>query len=332
MRMKKRNWILWMAAMGIACLLNGCGRSSADVGAETQTSFGDETETTAELMMIEDQQVPLYQKPEGSKVRIPTASGTITYGNGRVTVDASNTSNGYVMVKYTGSKDKIKVQVTKGSVTYTYDLNARDDYEVFPLSEGNGDYSVKVYEHVSGNQYAQAFGQVISVTLMNQFEPFLCPNQYVNFKNSSEAVRLGTELAASSGDSIGIVTNIYNYVIKNISYDTAKAASVQSGYLPDVDQVLATKKGICFDYAALMTAMLRSQEIPAKLVIGYTGNLYHAWVNVYINNVGWVDNMIYFDGTNWSLMDPTFASSGGGDEQIRKYIGDGANYQAKYTY
>ena len=92
------------------------------------------------------------------------------------------------------------------------------------------------------------------------------------------------------------MTNVYEYVIKNIAYDTAKASSVQSGYLPDVDAVLASKKGICFDYAALMTAMLRSQDVPTKLVIGYTGSLYHAWVNVYIDNVGWVDNIIYFDG------------------------------------
>ena len=41
--------------------------------------------------------------------------------------------------------------------------------------------------------------------------------------------------------------------------------------LPSVDETLKTKKGICFDYAALMTAMLRSQGIPTKLEIGYQG-------------------------------------------------------------
>ena len=42
--------------------------------------------------------------------------------------------------------------------------------------------------------------------------------------------------------------------------------------------------------------------------MGYTGDLYHAWINTYIPTVGWVNNMIYFDGTSWKLMDPTFAS------------------------
>ena len=78
--------------------------------------------------------------------------------------------------------------------------------------------------------------------------------------------------------------------------------------------------------------MLRSQDIPAKLVVGYTGDAYHAWVNVYIDGVGWIDNYIYFDGTNWSLADPTFASTGGQSDSIKQYIGDGANYQQKYCY
>lgn len=99
-----------------------------------------------------------------------------------------------------------------------------------------------------------------------------------------------------------------------------------------MDVVLASRKGICFDYAALMTAMLRSQDIPTKLVIGYTGSLYHAWVDVYIESVGWVDNFIYFDGQKWSLMDPTFVSTSGHSEEIKQYVGNASNYQAKYSY
>ena len=98
------------------------------------------------------------------------------------------------------------------------------------------------------------------------------------------------------------------------------------------EDLLAQKKGICFDYAALMTAMLRSQDIPTKLVVGYTGNLYHAWINVYLEGQGWVDNIIYFDGNSWKLMDPTFASSSGQSQEIMQYIGNGSNYRAKYSY
>ena len=340
--MKKKSIRTSTAVLLASAVLYGCAGNSAPAGTghsaemqETSASEAAETlgvEDSAEtLAVIEDEAVPLYQKPAGSDVRTPVASGSVTYGNGRATIDASNTSKGYVMIKYTGGQSRIKIQIAK-STTYTYDLNARNTYEVFPFTEGNGTYSIKIFENVSGNQYAQVMSQNISVSLADEFAPFLTPNQYVNFSNGSAAVNKGAELAASAADEIGVVTNVYNYVINNITYDTAKAASVQSGYLPNVDQVLAQKTGICFDYAALMTAMLRSQDIPTKLVIGYSGGLYHAWVNVYIDNIGWVDNFIYFDGHNWSLMDPTFASSGGQSESIKQYIGNGSNYQAKYTY
>ena len=282
---------------------------------------------------IEDPAVPLYSKPAGSLVRTPIASGVTVYENNLAKLDASNTSEGYIMVKYLGSNPKIKIQITKsGSVTYTYDLTNSGVYEVFPLSEGSGSYQVKVFENISGNQYTQAFSQEINANITNQFGPFLYPNQYVNFNASSAAVQTGSQIVAGVSSQLDVVAAIYNYVVGNISYDTAKAASVQSGYLPNVDVVLAQKKGICFDYAALMTAMLRSQDIPTKLVVGYTGDLYHAWINVYLDGQGWVDNIIYFDGNSWKLMDPTFASSGGQSEEIMQYIGNGANYQGKYSY
>ena len=128
------------------------------------------------------------------------------------------------------------------------------------------------------------------------------------------------------------VQAIYEYVIHALAYDTSLASTVQTGYLPDLDAVLEAKKGICFDYAALMTGMLRSQSIPCKLVVGYAGEAYHAWISVYTEKDGWIDNVIYFDGATWKRMDPTFASSGEQSDEIMKYIGDGTNYIDKYLY
>lgn len=334
--MKRRQWTVFLggAAVCAALGIGGCAPAAGQAGttaAQTQAETA-LPETSGELAVIEDSAVPLYSKPQGSYVRIPTASGSVTYANGPVTVDASNSQNGYVMIKYTGNVGRIKVQIDKDGLTYTYDLNARSAYEVFPLSEGSGTYSIKVFEQVQGNSYSQAFSQTINVSLASQYEPFLYPNQYVNFSDGSAAVQKAAEISAGATDALGVVNNVYNYVINNTTYDTAKANSVQSGYLPSVDQTLASGSGICFDYAALMVSMLRSQDIPAKLVIGYTGSVYHAWVNVYIDGVGWLDNYIYFDGTNWSLADPTFASTGGQSDSIKQYIGNGANYQQKYCY
>ena len=266
-------------------------------------------------------------------VRTPIASGTASYGNTKVTVDASNASQGYVMVKYKGSNNKIKVQITKG-VTYTYDLNARDSYEVFPLTEGDGSYSIKVFENISGNQYSQAFSQSINVTLENEFTPFLYPNQYVNFNQSSNAVAVSDQLSAGAADPMGVVTSIYNYVVDNVTYDTDKAEDSErlKLYLPDPDETLDTKKGICFDYAALLVTMLRTQRIPTRLEIGYAGTIYHAWISTYVDDIGWVDGIIQFEKDTWTMMDPTFASTGKGDKATEEYITDKSNYQTIFIY
>lgn len=105
-----------------------------------------------------------------------------------------------------------------------------------------------------------------------------------------------------------------------------------SGYLPDVDDTLRTNKGICFDYAALVTAMLRAQGIPTKLVIGTVspGDLSHAWNLIYTKEKGWVAVKIYFSGGTWKLMDATFGASMG--QGIEDYIGDGSQYTELRVY
>ena len=97
---------------------------------------------------------------------------------------------------------------------------------------------------------------------------------------------------------------------------------------PDPDETLDTGKGICFDYAALMSAMLRSQRIPTKLEVGYSGDVYHAWISCYVDEIGWVDNIIEFDGKNWSIMDPTICCKQQcfGCEEV---CGNGKNYVTK---
>ena len=113
------------------------------------------------------------------------ASGTDVRRCDVATVDVSNASDGYIMVSYTGDNAKVKLQLTgPDAVTYTYDLHG--GYEVFPLTAGSGDYTVGVFENVSGNQYATALNEQISITIKNEFGSYLYPNQYINFTADSD--------------------------------------------------------------------------------------------------------------------------------------------------
>ncbi|MCQ2541968.1 MAG: transglutaminase-like domain-containing protein, partial [Lachnospiraceae bacterium] len=84
-------------------------------------------------------------------------------------------------------------------------------------------------------------------------------------------------------------------------------------------------------YAAVMATMLRSQGIPTRLEVGYAGQAYHAWISTYVSDVGWIDGIIQFNGSSWTLMDPTFAANSDKDA-FEQFIGDGNNYVTLYKY
>lgn len=274
----------------------------------------------------------LPENPTLPDILRPEASGVLTEETDRAVIDYSNTADGYVMARWKAVPEKrIKVQVKGPTTTYTYNLTA-DTWETFPLSDGNGAYQVAVYENVEGSKYALVQSVSAEVELKDEFAPFLRPNQYVDYADAEQTVKTAAQLTHGKGTELEKVQAVYDYVVMTLTYDRELAATVKSGYLPDLDGVLATKKGICFDYAALMTGMLRSQAVPCKLVVGYAGEVYHAWISVYTEKDGWIDGVIYFDGATWKRMDPTFASSGNQSDEIMNYIGDGTNYKEKYLY
>lgn len=277
---------------------------------------------------------PLDASVKGSRdntpvVLSPVASGVTTYSCDAAIVDVSNVAEGYIMANYTGSCEKVKLQI-KGpdGITYTYNLH-KGDYEVFPLTAGDGSYSVGVYENISGTKYSTALAVDIDASISNEFGPYLYPNQYVDFDASSLPVDKGVELAYPANSDIQVVEQVYNYIISNFTYDYDKAASVVSGYLPVVDDVFNSNTGICFDYAAVMATMLRTQNIPTRLEVGYVGEEYHAWISTYIEDMGWVNGIIEFNGTSWNLLDPTFAST---SDEPTDFITNDNSYITKYIY
>jgi len=348
--MKKRFLSSFLAMVMAAGLLAGCGSQSAEVTepAETETTAAVETEAAeaatqdmeagqgpeVDLGALLDESVPLAGAPALSTVLDPVASGTAVKQNQSAVIDYSNAKDGYVMVKWlAGGTPKLKVLVKGPSgTTYQYNLRTDGKFDTFPLSDGSGNYTVGVYQNTSGTQYATVLTAGVAAQLTDEFAPFIRPNQYVTYSAGSATVAKAAEICAGATDNLDKVAKVYKYVINNTTYDKQKAQTVKSGYLPNVDDTLTTHKGICFDYAALMSAMLRSQGVPVKLVVGYTDGVYHAWINVFSEKEGWIDGKIYFDGTQWKLMDPTFASSGKQSDAIMQYIGNGDNYTAKYLY
>ena len=268
-----------------------------------------------------------------SLIFLPSNASSSSVSNQHVTISYKNKDKGTVMVKYKKStKKKLKVQITgPDQITYTYDIKAKKS-AVFPLSAGNGKYTVNVYKGIKEDYYGIVGTCNIQVSMKNELNPFLRANQYVNYTSKSKCVKKAKTLCKKKKSEIKKVEAIYKWTLKTLEYDYDKAVNVKSGYLPNLDKIYESKKGICFDYASMMCAMLRSQKIPARLVVGYTYNTYHAWINVYTKKKGWITGAIYFDGKQWHNMDPTFADSADNSKEIIEYIENSDNYTAKYYY
>lgn len=269
------------------------------------------------------------------------AYGADIYKGTKSEIDASNAADGYVKVKYLNeTTKKLKVIIEKDSMQYTYDLNNSGEYDTYPLQMGDGSYKIRVFENIGDNKYATKQTVTINVKLSDPNAPFLVSTQMVNFSDTSETVKKAHELVEGKETDIEKVDVIYDYVISNISYDNEKAKTVKSGYLPSIDEILKSNKGICFDYASVMAAMLRSEKIPVKLVTGYSSNLsaFHAWNEVYTKETGWIKlNEMYFDGEKWKLMDSTVASSAkqSNSPRVMEYTNkliDSRYYTKKFEY
>ncbi len=302
--------------LALCLLLSGCGG------------------TAAPQQSAQRQPTPEPQTADFIPYKAPPFAGSsyhpeLAQGNEEARIDLSAVSEGYVAVSAVSEK-RLKFQVRKDDWTYNYDLASDGTPSVFPLQCGNGLYVFRVMENISESKYVEICREEDSVTLLDEFQPFLRPSDYANYSADSACVRKAAELAAGCASELDVVRAVYDYVCGSVQYDIEKAQSVHSGYLPDPDETLATGLGICFDYAALAASMLRSQGIPTKLILGYVApdDVYHAWNMFYTEKSGWVTVSLEVSGKDWTRLDLTFSAGGAPDE----FVGNGSHYADVYSY
>ena len=278
---------------------------------------------------------PVNEPPVFDELTIlePAADWKKYIGGQPLVLDISHTGQGYLSARAfdDGRMKSVQVTADHGSRTYTYFIEPGEE-AVIPFTEGDGTYTVSGYQQIEGSRYGQLYEEKLDIRLDNVFYPFLYPSQYVNFSADSDSTRLAQELLPPEAGDLEGLEAVFDYIVTHIRYDTVKADQVPAGYIPDVDETLRTGKGICFDFAALTAAMLRARDIPTRLVVGYVGDVRHAWVDVYIREPGTFKGDVSLEGSCWIRIDPTFYASSTDASYILSYIGDGTNYVTQYIY
>ena len=264
---------------------------------------------------------------------VPTSPGTKVANSSKGWIDYSNAAQGYISVKYTGSVKKIKVMITCDGKTPQYPHDGPPGViEYYPLSFGSGNYTVQLLENTSGTRYAEVVSCSFS-TNVSSIQPFTYSNYYSDYDRNSACVKKAAELCAGKTGTIDKIAAVFSWVSSNISYDYNLAATVQTGYVPNPDRTYNSRTGICFDYASLMCAMLRSQGIPTRLVVGWAKtDIYHAWNEIYTAETGWITPEMMFKNAGWNLTDATFYSTSGNKSDIASYISNSSNYTVRYYY
>ncbi|MDR2903132.1 MAG: transglutaminase-like domain-containing protein [Clostridiales bacterium] len=216
--------------------------------------------------------------------------------------DVSNTAKGLLYVTYDGAlakKIKLTINLKGSNNTYDYDVKTNAKFSV-PLQLGNGEYTVRLLENITGTSYRVLDQKTFAVTVQVPNDMFLSASPIVNFTADMTAIKEYEKIV--SGDESARTSVVYERVVNDYTYDDDKAAAITAGkivgYTPVIDDIYMAKKGICYDYSAMMAGVLRDQGVPTKLVMGFSSEIkgYHAWNEIFI-------------GGKWVVVDTTYDSA-----------------------
>ncbi|RJE83629.1 transglutaminase domain-containing protein [Paenibacillus sp. 1011MAR3C5] len=236
-------------------------------------------------------------------------------------LDTSGISRGIISISYKIKNIKIKVMITKGKESYTYNLLSGKDSEQFPLQFGNGEYTISLLENTSGKSYRVLEQNKLQLKLKDENVIYLNSVQNISWTSTDKAITKAKELVKGKKTVEEKVKSIYDFITANIAYDNNLAKTVPTDYLPDIERTLSTKKDICYGYSSLFAAMLRSLNIPTKLVMGSTEyvDVYHAWNEVYLEDK-WVTIDTTLDaGTRQSKKNPKMIKDNNRYTKLKQY-------------
>lgn len=309
-KVTRRAAIMAVAAVLLSATLAACGGGGGG-GATSESTSGADFQAPSS--------VDSASFDEGSAVSQNDAS-----------IDTSSVNEGVVMA-HAKSASRLKLLVTHGDMSYNYDMPGDGTPITAPINMGDGAYTFAIMRNTGGSNYVEIASTTADVKLVDESIPFTRPNMYCNYTDSSACVAKARELTADAQNVGDAVKAVCTYIVNNVDYDTDKASQLKevTGYVPNPDETFSTNKGICFDYASLGAAMLRSLGIPTKIVTGYVSpnDLYHAWIMVYIDG-SWTSAQFSVNPQSWSRVDLTFAADSGNDS----YVGDGVSYTDRYVY
>lgn len=170
---------------------------------------------------------------------------------------------------------------------------ASDNSTYLSVDEGSQAYSFKLRALINAIENdikdSNNYDEIIMVSVINTSAKeslYLLPSEYINSEDEN-IYNAAIILDHEPGDYYKSKA-IYHYILENYTLD-----NTDKDYLKASSEVFVSKEGNELEMANLYAAMLRSMDIPARVVRGTTLNSDEYWTESYINgkwqtdNIGW---------------------------------------------
>ncbi len=134
-----------------------------------------------------------------------------------------------------------------------------------------------------------------------------------------ETLKYMRELIARQGfdsSSGSVINDVANYISGSAIYDMGYDRALDDSENVVIAFLETYKSGICQHYAASAVMLYRALGIPARYTVGYaanstanewtlvTGMEAHAWVEVYVDGIGWIMVEVTGSGNDFGDMEP----------------------------
>lgn len=287
--------------------------------------------------------VPTEEQIKMSKV----SSGV--YANKYVKINTNTANKGYVEVEYLDTKGydiKVTIRANKKnqygiSASWQHQTSKRGNCKIkAALTYGNAEYTINVLSTMKNDstgveRVSKKATLTINLTNVSTTGAFLLNEGEVEFNSNMAFIKKANEIAATCSNDFEKVSKIYDWLTDYIKYRIVEETEY-GRYKCDIEKIYNRKTGVCYDYAVVLAAMLRSQGIPCKVVFGKYANdttdIGHAWNEIYISSSGSIDtSKISIVGNKWCRLDPTLSSGSKGDAPI-DYMNNDNNYTWRYYY
>ena len=239
-------------------------------------------------------------------VKSPTKPDTknTKMDNSYGTVDWSTAASGYITFTAKGQTRVFVLQGPNGKQTLC--SAAKGDTIKIALVDGTGKYQYAIANHTnSGKSYRVQYKNSFTIQSIDaELAPYLVSTPYGDYENAPDATAKAEELWDSKKTQLENIEAIADWV-GDLKYDkTLKQGAIDVYVAPD--SVIENGGGVCNEMSKLLSAMLRSQGVPAYVQAGHdAGGNNHGWVMAWVELSASVKDGVTSSKGAWVLIEAT---------------------------